>query len=170
VEVVAHDPYLDKEPANAAGVRLVGFAELIETSDYVIIQAPLTEETRGLFDEATIAQMKPGAVLINTSRGPIVDSEALCGALSSGHLAGAALDDLAEEPAKQAHWTPNNPLFEQVDCLITPHVAYYSEESIRYARTYAANEVVRVLQGQPPRSPVNPAVLKANRGRAIEGD
>jgi D-3-phosphoglycerate dehydrogenase len=152
VEVVAYDPYVDAE---TAAVTLVAFEELLETSDYIVIQAPLTDETRGLFDRDAIGKMKRGAVLVNTARGPIVDGPALFDALSEGRLAGAALDDLPEEPAKRRDWRPDSPLLGLPNCLVTPHVAYYSEESIRYARTFAAEEVVRVLRGERPRSPVN---------------
>jgi D-3-phosphoglycerate dehydrogenase len=155
LELVSHDPYLDAGVAGRLGVRLVEFDELIETSDFVVVQAPLTDETRGLFNRATLARMKPGAVLIDTARGPIVETEALYDALRDGRLAGAALDDLPEEPAKKRSWQPNNPLLTLPNCLVTPHVAYYSDDSIRYARTFASEEVVRVLRGEPPSSPVN---------------
>ena len=160
LDLVAQDPYLDAETAGRLGVALVDLDELLGTSDYVVIQAPLTEETRGLFGAEMIGRMKAGAVLINTARGPIVDGSALYDALSTGRLAAAALDDLPEEPAKLANWTPDSPLLELPNCLVTPHVAYYSEESIRHARTFAANEVVRVLRGESPLSPVNSAELE----------
>jgi D-3-phosphoglycerate dehydrogenase len=120
-----------------------------------VIQAPLTDETRGLFNRDALARMKPGAVLVNTARAPIVDGSALFDALRDGRLAGAALDDLPEEPAKRRGWRPDNPLLALPNCLVTPHVAYYSDESILFARTFAAEEVVHVLRGEPPRSPVN---------------
>jgi D-3-phosphoglycerate dehydrogenase / 2-oxoglutarate reductase len=154
-ELVAYDPYADAEAAAGLGVTLVSFETLLESSDYVVIQAPLTDETRGLLDRDAIGKMKRGAVLVNTARGPIVDGTALYDALSEGRLAGAALDDLPEEPAKRRESWENNPLLGLPNCLVTPHAAYYSEESIRYARTFAAEEVVRVLRGEPPRSPVN---------------
>lgn len=155
LEVVAYDPYIDAETAERAGARLVAEDELLETSDYVVVQAPLTDETRGWIGAETLERMKPGAVLVNTARGPIVDTDALYEALRSGRLAAAALDDLPEEPAKRASWTPDNALLGLPNCIVTPHVAYYSEESIHEARTFAAGEVVRVLRGEPPLSPVN---------------
>lgn len=161
LDVVAYDPYIDADYAGRISVRIVSFSELLATSDYVVVQAPLTDETRGLVNADTIGQMKRGAVLINTSRGPIVDADALYRALQSGHLAGAGLDDLPEEPAKLRQWEPNHPLFSLPNCLVTPHVAYYSEESIRFCRTFAAGEVVRVLQGEMPVSPVNLTELSA---------
>jgi D-3-phosphoglycerate dehydrogenase len=154
-EIVVRDPYVNTDTAERFGATLVEFDELLRTSDYVVIQAPLTDETRGLFDRDALARMKPGAVLVNTARGPIVDGAALFDALRDGRLAGAALDDLPEEPRKQRDWVPENPLLGLPNCLVTPHVAYYSEESIRYARTFASEEVVRVLRGEPPHSPVN---------------
>jgi D-3-phosphoglycerate dehydrogenase len=160
LEVVAHDPWVSQQAAGDAA-RMVDLDELLAISDYVAIQAPLTEATRGLFGAETIAKMKQGAVLVNTARGPIVDGGALATGLRSGHLAGAALDDLPEEPSKRADWTPDSPLLALPTCVVTPHAAYYSEESLRYCRTWAATEVVRVLRGEPPRSPVNDVDLAA---------
>ena len=93
--------------------------------------------------------------MINTARGPIVNDQALYRALQEGWIAGAGLDVIAEEPAKQRDWQPTNPLFGLDNVIITPHAAHYSEESIRTVRQFAAEEVVRVLTGQPALSPVN---------------
>lgn len=162
VELMAYDPYVDDETARRLSVRLVDRDDLLASSDYVLLQAPLTDETRGLIGAEALSRMKPGAVLVNTARGPMVDADALYEALRSGRLAGAALDDLPDEPAKRASWSPEHPLFGLPNCLFTPHVAYYSEESIRYCRTFAAEEVVRVLSGERPRSPVNLDELASN--------
>jgi D-3-phosphoglycerate dehydrogenase / 2-oxoglutarate reductase len=105
--------------------------------------------------------MKPTAILINTARGPIVEDRALHRALSEGWIAGAGLDDIEEEPAKVRDWRPDNPLFGLDNVVITPHAAYYSEESIATLRHFVAEEVVRVLTGQAPRSPVNADALGA---------
>jgi D-3-phosphoglycerate dehydrogenase len=155
VEVWAHDPFIDADTIRVLDVRPVSFEELVQGSDYLVIQSPLTAETRGLFDEKVLRKMKRSAILINTARGPIVPDHALYRALKEGWIAGAALDDLEEEPAKIRDWKPENPLFELENVIITPHAAYYSEESIRTVREIAANEVVRVLSGQRPLSPVN---------------
>ena len=109
--------------------------------------------------------MKPTSFLINTARGPIVSDAALYRALSEGWIAGAGLDDIEEEPAKRHNWKPVNPLFTLPNAVITPHAAYYSEEAIRTVRDFAAREVVRVLTGQQPISPVNAEEL-ASRPRA----
>ena len=139
----------------AAGATGVSFDELVTESDCRVIQAPLTAETHHLFDESQLRRMKPTAILINTARGPIVDDRALHRALSEGWIAGAGLDDIEEEPAKVRDWRPDNPLFGLDNVVITPHAAYYSEESIQTVRDFAAQEVVRVLSGRQSLSPVN---------------
>jgi D-3-phosphoglycerate dehydrogenase / 2-oxoglutarate reductase len=126
-----------------------------------VIQAPLTADTRHLFDRKTLRRMKRTALLINTARGPIIEDTALHEALSQGWIAGAALDDIEEEPAKQQEFRSRNPLFQLSNVIITPHAAYYSEESISTVRRIAAEEAVRVLSGQPPRYAVNAVVMPA---------
>lgn len=157
LEVLAYDPYLPLEAIEAHGARPVGFDELLERSDFISIHAPLTPETRHLFNEEAFHKIKPGAFLINTARGPIVDEGALLRALESGRLAGAALDVLEREPPPS-----DSPLLRREDVLLTPHIAFYSEESLVELQTKAAEEVVRVLQGEAPRNPVNPEVLRAS--------
>ncbi len=155
VEVWAHDPFVDDGEIRARGARPVSFDELVEGSDYLVIQSPLTPATRHLFGRETLGRMKETAILVNTARGPIVDDAALYEALSEGWIAGAALDDIEEEPAKQRDWKPTNPLFRLPNVIITPHAAYYSEQSIGAVRRIAAEEAVRVVRGLRPRSPVN---------------
>jgi len=155
VEVWAHDPFLDESEIRACRVRPVSFDELVEGADHVVIQAPLTPQTHHTFDRATLKRMKPTSILVNTARGPIIEDAALHQALTEGWIAGAALDDIEEEPAKQRGWRPDNPLFELPNVIVTPHAAYYSEEAITAVRSIAAEEAVRVLSGQPARYPVN---------------
>ena len=155
VRIIANDPFVDAREAASAGVSLVSFEELLAQSDYLMIQAPLTRETYGRFGETELRRMKRGAILINTARGPIVKDADLYRVLKEGWLAGAGLDDLEEEPAKLVGWRPNNPLFRLENVIITPHAAYYSEQSIQIVRRFASEEVVRVLRGQVPLSPVN---------------
>jgi D-3-phosphoglycerate dehydrogenase len=159
MRIAAHDPYLAAEEITAAGVEGVSFDDLVTKSDCLVIQAPLTPQTHHLFDEAQLRRMKPTAILVNTARGPIVDDRALHRALREGWIAGAGLDDIEEEPAKVRDWRPENPLFRLDNVVITPHAAYYSEEAILTVRRFAAEEVVRVLTGQPPLSPVNAGAL-----------
>jgi D-3-phosphoglycerate dehydrogenase len=155
MRISAHDPFLSAEEITAAGVNPVSFDELVTESDALVIQAPLTPQTHHLFDEVQLRRMKPTAILINTARGPIVEDRALHRALSEGWIAGAGVDDIEEEPAKVRDWRPDNPLFGLDNVVITPHAAYYSEEAIGTVRRFAAEEVVRVLTGQAPLSPVN---------------
>jgi D-3-phosphoglycerate dehydrogenase len=155
MRVAAHDPYLAAADIEARGAASVSFEALLQDSDYLVVQAPLTKETHHLIGEAELRQMKPTAILVNTARGPIVRDEALHRALTEGWIAGAGLDDIEEEPAKVRDWKPVNPLFSLPNVVITPHAAYSSEESITTVRDFAAHEVVRVLTGAQPLSPVN---------------
>ena len=155
MRIIASDPYQAPGDIAAHGATPVSFDELISQSDYLMVQAPLTPATRNLIGEAQLRRMRPSAILVNTARGPIVNDRALCRALKEGWIAGAGLDDLEEEPAKLRDWKPTNPLFGLDNVIITPHAAYYSEESIRTVRNFAAQEVVRVLSGDAPLSPVN---------------
>lgn len=153
--VYAHDPFMADDEIRAAGAVPVSFDELVAASDYLVIQAPLTEQTRGLFGERVLRQMKPTAFLVNTGRGPIVPDRALFRALSENWIAGAGLDDLEEEPAKVLEWKPDNPLLTLDNVIVSPHAAYYSEQSIKLVREIAANEAVRVLRREAPLYPVN---------------
>jgi D-3-phosphoglycerate dehydrogenase len=161
LRVIAHDPYLPEPAITTGGATPVSFGELLEQADYLVVQAPLTKETHHLIGEAELRRMKPTAFLVNTARGPIVSDDALYRGLREGWIAGAALDDIEEEPAKQHDWKPVNPLFTLPNVVVTPHAAYYSEEAIHTVRDFAAHEVVRVLTGQPPVSPVNAGQLTA---------
>jgi D-3-phosphoglycerate dehydrogenase len=154
MRVVAFDPYVSAEVFARAGVERVDFAELLRVSDYISVHTPLVPETHGLFNAEAFRRMKPTAYIINTARGAIVDELALAKALDAGRLAGAALDVMPKEPPV------NSPLFGRANVIITPHTSFYSEESLVELQTKAAQEVVAVLTGQPPRNPVNPDVLR----------
>ena len=153
MRVVACDPFVPEEVFAREGVERVDFADLLKQSDYVSIHTPLLPETRGLFNDDVFRQMKRGAYLVNTARGPIVDEMALARALDEGRLAGAALDVMPQEPPV------GSPLLGRDNVIITPHTSFYSEESLLDLQRKAAEEVVAVLSGRPPRNPVNPEVL-----------
>jgi D-3-phosphoglycerate dehydrogenase len=153
MRVVAYDPYIPAGVMEKAGVGRAEFLELVKTSDYISIHSPLLPETRHMFNAEVFRQMKPGALLVNTARGPIVDEAALARALDARQLAGAALDVLEQEPPV------NSPLFGRDNVILTPHTSFYSVESLEELQTKAAEEVVRVLSGQAPRNPVNPEAL-----------
>jgi D-3-phosphoglycerate dehydrogenase len=126
-----------------------------------MMQVPMTPETWHFAGEAELRSMPRNAIVVNTGRAQTIDNRALCKVLQEGHLAGAGLDDIEEEPAKRATWSPqDNPLFGFSNVIITPHAAYYSEQSIQLARTTAAEEVVRVLRGQEPHFRVNSVTPK----------
>lgn len=150
LRVLGFDPYVDPSVMREIGVEPVGLRALLERSDYVSVHTPLTPQTEGLVDEAALRWMKPTAYLINTARGRIVDEAALVRALAKGWIAGAALDVLPTEPPPA-----DDPLRKLENVILTPHVAFYSEESLQELQRKAAEEVARVLTGQPPRYPVN---------------
>lgn len=158
INVVAYDPYIPKEVMAGARVEGVTFDELVERSDYISIHTPLAPETRHMFNADVFRRMKPTAYLINTARGPLVDGQALVDALREGHLAGAALDVLPQEPPPA-----DSPLFGFDNVILTPHIGFYSEESLVDLQTKATEEVVRVIRGQMPRNPVNPEALTSGR-------
>lgn len=156
LQVVAYDPFVDVAVFRAADVESVDREEIFRRSDFLMMQVPMTAETWHFAGEKELRSMPRNGILINTGRAQTVDNAALLKLLEEGHLAGAGLDDIEEEPAKQKNWSPRgNPLFALSNVIITPHAAYYSEESIQLARKTAAEEVVRVLQGQRPRFAVN---------------
>ena len=145
-DVVAHDPC---PPADTGGVPVVALDDLLRRSDVVVLHAPLTEATRHLIGGRELALMPPGALLVNVGRGGLVDTAALVASLQSGHLGGAGLDVLEEEPAVPAE------LVEHPAVVITPHIAFSSDASVAELRRSAAEDVVRVLHGEPARNPCN---------------
>lgn len=156
VELLVHDPYVPAGVIASHRATKVEKDELLARADYLMMQVPMTPETRHFLGPREFGLVKPGVFLVNTGRGPTVDNRALHEALVSGRVAGAALDDPEEEPAKRASWNPGaNPLFGLDNVIVTPHAAYYSEQSIRLARETAASEVRRVLSGERPLNPVN---------------
>jgi D-3-phosphoglycerate dehydrogenase len=154
MKVLVYDPYLETELVSRYGVEAVSLDKLLAEADAISIHVPLSPETRNLIGERELALMKSAAFLINTSRGGIVDEQALAAALKEGQLGGAALDVLSVEPPPADH-----PLRQAPNIILTPHLAFYSRESVIELQTKAAEEVARALKGEPPRSPVNPGVL-----------
>jgi D-3-phosphoglycerate dehydrogenase / 2-oxoglutarate reductase len=147
--VLACDPYVSSEAFAAAGVEPSSLDDLLTRSDNVTLHVPLTSGTRHLISSRELGLMKPTAVLINTSRGAVVDQMALAQALQAHTIEGAACDVWEHEPAKREH-----PLFACENFIGSPHVAGLSVEGQIDNRTKQAQEVVRVLSGQPPRNPV----------------
>ena len=150
MQVLAYQPNRPREYFTERGARSVELEELLRTADFVSIQAALNAQTQHLIGERELGLMKRRAILINTARGGIVDGSALARALKEGRIAGAAIDVVEREPIP-----PDDPLLGIPTCLITPHAAFYSEESVRDLKTLAAEEVARLLRGKPLRCPVN---------------
>lgn len=154
MRVLVYDPYLEAELISRHGAEAVSLDRLLAEADAISIHVPLSPETHNLIGQRELARMKSTAFLINTSRGGIVDEPALAEALKAGRIGGAALDVLSVEPPTQDH-----PLREAPNIILTPHLAFYSRESVIELQTKAAEEVARALRGEPPRSPINREVL-----------
>ena len=157
---LTYDPYISRSAAIDGGAVLVDYHTLLRQSDFVAFHTPLNAETRHLLGPNELALMKPSAILINTSRGAVVDTTALARALHAGRLAGAGIDVFEQEPLKSSH-----PLRTAPNTVLTPHVAWYSEEATLTLKRRVAEEVARVLQGEWPRSLVNPEVRASARLR-----
>lgn len=151
LKILAYDPFYPKHLAEEKGVTLVELDELCAQSDFISVHAPLMEATRGMMGEKQFALMKQGAIIINTSRGPVINEKALVEALTKGQIAGAALDVVEEEPIAKDH-----PFLSMDNVILTPHVAWYSEEAAAEMRSKASMGVVDVLiAGEYPKYLVN---------------
>jgi D-3-phosphoglycerate dehydrogenase len=155
VKIVSYDPYVPEEIFREYGVEKVDFKTLIKESDIITVHTPLTDETRHMIGEKEFRSMKREAIMVNVSRGGIIDEKALYEALKEGWIAGAGLDVLEEEPPDK-----DNPLLRLDNVIITPHMAWYSNKSLDEIRRKAAEEVVRALSGQIPVNLVNRDMLK----------
>ena len=152
--MLGFDPYLPSSVPPPPDVRVVSLAELLSQSHYITLHPPLNEGTRGLIGAAELDQMKSDAFLINCSRGPIIDQPALYAALRDRRIGGAGLD-VMEESAPSA----DHPMFQLENILVTPHVAFLSQQSVLELEVSTAQATVDVLQGRMPKFLVNPAVL-----------
>ena len=165
LNVQAVDPYLEPKIARDLGVKLVSLGELIATSDFISLHAPLTSQTRKMFSTPQFEKMKNTAYLINCARGGLVDTEALFDALVAGQIAGAALDVTEPEPLPGDHRILTLP-----NVIVTCHTAANSDESYRDCQTHAAREVARVLIGKPPTTEVkDPWLLEEAQDQGFGG-
>ena len=158
--VIACDPYVEDARFEALGVERVTLEALAERSDYVSVHTLLNAETRHLIGEAFFRRMKPTAILINTSRGPVVDERALYRALMEQRLAGAALDVWEQEPV-----AADNPLLTLDNVIATPHAAYFSTAAVAQVPRRCGEEAARVLNGLRPLNVVNPEVYAPGAAR-----
>lgn len=155
MKVIAYDPYIDKSIAEDLGVEMTDLETLLRTSDFVSIHAPLTNETRHMIGERELRIMKRTAYIINTARGAIIDERALVKALSEGWIAGAGLDVYEKEPPAL-----DNPLLKMDNVILSPHIAFYTEEAVRRLEMTAVEEAIRILSGEVPSRLVNKEVLQ----------
>lgn len=141
----AYDPHVGQPEMQAYGVRAVGFAELLRTADVISLHVPLDENTFHMIDREAIEQMKRGVILINTSRGKLIDDASLAAALKSGQVGAVGLDVLEVEPPPPGHW-----LFDVPQAVVTPHSAAFSDVALHEVRQRAIEELIRNFQGLPP--------------------
>ena len=155
LNIVAFDPYANASSMADAKVKPVSFLELIKCSDFISIHVPLSSETSHLFNYEVYRAMKPTSIVVNTSRGDVIDAEALLRALDEGLIAGAGLDVLSQEPP-----VADDRLIRHPRVVVTPHAAFNSEESLQELRKSAAVQMADVLGGRRPQNIVNAEVLE----------
>lgn len=156
-EVIGYDERADVG-SEYHGVQMVSLEELFNRSHMLSVHVPLDEGTSGIVDAQALASMPQGAVVINTARGGVIDTAALVGALASGHLGGAGIDCHEDEPLP-----PDHPLTTFSNVVLSPHFAWYSEESYGELKRRTLENTVAVIEGRTPRNIVNPEVLDAPR-------
>ena len=159
--VLAVSPRADPDEAARQRVELVELDALLERSDYVVLLVPLTAQTTGMIGRAQLDRMKPGSVLVNLSRGPTVDTDALLDALRHGPIAGAALDVFDPEPLPDGH-----PLYSFDNAVLTPHIGGWVADSLPALARTAAREMLRALRDERPWRLVNPEVWPPGGARA----
>jgi len=158
LRLLGYDPYVSDEYLAGLGVAATALGDLLAQADFVTLHTLLNRETRHLMNRQRLALMKSGAVLINTSRGAVVDADALVDALRSGHISAAALDVLEQEPPPADH-----PLRSMSNVILTPHVAFYSDASFPTLKREVSEDVVRVLRGEAPKNAVNRDAVELHR-------
>ncbi len=151
--ILVYDPYIDSEVIKTAGANAVEFTQLLKESDFIAIQCSLTADNRYMLSEEQFKLMKPTAYLINTSRGALVDEQALYKALSKGIIAGAGLDVTETEPINI-----HNPLLKLDNIIFTGHSAHYSDDVAVYVRQKPVNDISRIISGKWPEGWINPEV------------
>jgi len=154
LQLIACDPYVSELTIAESGAEPVSWGELLARSDYLSIHVALNAETRHCLNAQAFAQMRPGVVIVNTARGPIVDEAALARALADGRVGAAGLDVLEREPPG-----PDNPLLAMDNVILTPHAASATTRMRPQTRRRVGREVALVLSGRWPMSCVNPTVL-----------
>jgi D-3-phosphoglycerate dehydrogenase len=148
--ILAYDPYVPEETVKSAGAEKVEFETALREADFISIHMPLNEKTRHIFNKKAFDKMKPTAIIINTSRGPIIDENAICEALSTHKILAAGIDVFETEPANK-----DNPLFKLDNITVSGHTGWYTEEAMAELKRKAAENVADVLEGRKPKYAVN---------------
>jgi D-3-phosphoglycerate dehydrogenase len=165
MQVMAYDPLISRSHFEARNVQPAAtLGELLSTADIVSLHIPLTPENRHMINQETLAQMKPGAMLINTARGGLVDEAALLAAVASGHLFGVGLDVMAVEPP-----TADHPLLQFDNVIVTPHLASGTIVGRQRLWGTAIEQALLVLRGERPLGLLNPEVWEGRR-RVVGGE
>ena len=149
-KILVFDPFVDEEIIQEQGCEKVELENALKEADYISIHIPLNNDTKGLIDEKAFDIMKPDAILINTSRGPVINEEALINALENRKINSAGLDVHCSEPLEK-----DNRLKDLKNCVLTDHVGWYSEESMSELKRKVAENVRDALLGSPVKYPVN---------------
>ena len=154
MNIVAHDPFVSQEEAESFGVTTTTLENLLQCSDFVTLHSPYTQETHNLIGKEQLDMMKSDSFLINCARGPLIDENALYKALKSNKISGAGLDVMVDSKPPT-----NHPLMSLDNVIITPHISFFSQESVLELEERAAKEVRSVLKGEMPENLINKDVL-----------
>ena len=149
MEVLAYDPYFDAEYAKKAGIKQGSMEEILEAADFISLHLPLMDSTRNIINEAAIQKMKTGVIIINTSRGGLIDEDAIYTALKSGKVGGLGLDAFEKEPPGAS------PLFELDNVVATPHAGAHTQEAVENMARMSIQNLIEVLSGKECRNIVN---------------
>jgi D-3-phosphoglycerate dehydrogenase / 2-oxoglutarate reductase len=149
-QILVFDPFVDEAVIASMGAKKADWETAIRQADYISVHIPLSDKTRGIINAGTFAMMKKSAIIVNTSRGPVIDESALLDALTTGEINSAGLDVHTREPLDS-----NSPFMKLENCVLTDHSGWYSEEAMSELKTKAAQNVRDVLLGKAPKYPVN---------------
>ena len=150
IKILVYDPYASKGSADEIGVSLVSSEQVFKQADIISANAPLTDETYHIINENSISLMKDGVLIVNTSRGALIDESALVSALKSGKVGGAALDVFEEEP-----FSDTSKLLSLKNVILTPHVAWRSAEAVRDLKLEVTGNIIDYFEGRPLKNALN---------------
>jgi phosphoglycerate dehydrogenase-like enzyme len=149
MNVLAYDPYMDEAYAETNGIASASLEEVVAQADFLSLHLPFNEQTRNILDMKAMRSMKPGAIIVNTARGGLIDEDAACELLKAGHLGGLGLDAYAKEPPEAS------PLFELENVVLTPHTGSHTPEAVANMAGMSVDNLIDVLSGKPCKYIVN---------------